>query len=298
MSGAWHQFQSDLVDMQEFRDQNDGCNWILMTIDVFSKMAWAIPVKLKDSKHMLDAFKVLFEEKTKAPRKLQTDRGQEFRNHQVQTYLKTMGVKWFASEDDVVKAGVVERLNRTIKGKMWKYFHHKKSNRWLEVLPKLMHSYNHTVHSSIKMTPEEASTPEKEVEVRSNLYGPQSRLQVEEKAPQQLLKKHKFAVGDLVKLSKHAMVFDRGYKPNWTIEIMKVTEVLQTNPAVYRVRDQSGEEIKGVFYDHELQKVTSQPEVHDIEEVLQRQGDKLYVKWKGYSPKFNSWIQESSLIQY
>ena len=27
-----------------------------------------------------------------------------------------------------------------------------------------------------------------------------------------------------------------------------------------------------------------------IEKVINRKGDKLYVKWKGYSNSFNSWI--------
>ena len=71
VSGRLQQFQSDLVDMGQFADTNKGYRWILMTIDVFTKKAWAIPVKKKDAKHMLEAIKQLF---TQAPkcRKLQT----------------------------------------------------------------------------------------------------------------------------------------------------------------------------------------------------------------------------------
>ena len=33
-----------------------------------------------------------------------------------------------------------------------------------------------------------------------------------------------------------------------------------------------------------------------IEKVLKRKGDKLYVKWKRYDNRFNSWIDKKDLI--
>ena len=59
------------------------------------------------------------------------------------------------------------------------------------------------------------------------------------------------------------------------------------------VSDLNGEEIIGIFYEKELQK-TSQ-EKFRIEKVLKRKGDKLYVKWKGYDNRFNSWIDKKDL---
>ena len=52
----------------------------------------------------------------------------------------------------------------------------------------------------------------------------------------------------------------------------------------------NGKEITGSFYEKELQK-TSQ-EKFRIEKVLNRKGDKLYVKWKEYDNRFNSWIDK------
>ena len=42
-------------------------------------------------------------------------------------------------------------------------------------------------------------------------------------------------------------------------------------------------------------KKTSQEEFR-IEKALQRKGDKLYVKWKGYDNRFNSCIVKKDLI--
>ena len=60
------------------------------------------------------------------------------------------------------------------------------------------------------------------------------------------------------------------------------------------IGDLNGEVVTEIFYEKELQK-TSQ-EKFRIEKVLKRKGDKLYVKWKGYDNRFNSWINKKDLI--
>ena len=75
---------------------------------------------------------------------------------------------------------------------------------------------------------------------------------------------------------------------------MKPIDVTDYSYAEY-ISDLNGEEITGSFYEKELQK-TSQ-ENFRIENVLKRKGDKLYVKWKGYDNRFNSWIDKKDLIR-
>ena len=41
------QWQADLVDMQKNKSQNKNFNYILTVIDIFSKFAWAIPIKIR-----------------------------------------------------------------------------------------------------------------------------------------------------------------------------------------------------------------------------------------------------------
>ena len=62
----------------------------------------------------------------------------------------------------------------------------------------------------------------------------------------------------------------------------------------YVITDLNGEKISGSFYEKELKK-TNQKEFR-IEKVLKRKGVKLYVKWKGYSNSFNSWVNEKDLV--
>ena len=104
----------------------------------------------------------------------------------------------------------------------------------------------------------------------------------------------KFKVVDHVRISKYKNIFAKEYTPNWSEEVFVVSKNKNTVPWTYVISDLNGEPITGSFYEKELQK-TSQ-EKFRIEKVLKRKGDKLYVKWKGYDNRFNSWIDKKDLV--
>ena len=88
---------------------------------------------------------------------------------------------------------------------MWKQFTVQGNTQYLDIVPKISKQYNNTKHSSIKMTPIEASKKENEGIVYFNLYGDMETLS----------SKPKFKVGDKVRISKFKRkVFDKGYTPN------------------------------------------------------------------------------------
>ena len=60
---------------------------------------------------------------------------------------------------------MIERFNRTIKEKMCKYFSASNTSKYVDVLELLVDQYNNINHSSIKMTPMEASRKENENKV-------------------------------------------------------------------------------------------------------------------------------------
>ena len=81
--------------------------------------------------------------------------------------------------------------------------------------------------------------------------------------------------------------------PNWSEDVFVVKKVRNTVPWTYIINYLNGEEIIGTSYEKELQ-TTNQKEFR-IENVIKREGDKLYVKWKGYDNSFNSWIDIKEL---
>ncbi|CAB4015869.1 uncharacterized transposon-derived [Paramuricea clavata] len=85
-----------------------------------------------------------------------TDQGTEFLNKHFRALMKEEDIELYTTYNET-KASIVERLIRTLKTKMWRYFTAKKTMRYLDMLPDLVYSYNHSVHRSIKTKPAEVT---------------------------------------------------------------------------------------------------------------------------------------------
>ena len=73
-----------------------------------------------------------------------------------------------------------------------------------------------------------------------------------------------------------------------------IEKVKNTVPWIYVINDLNGEKKFQTYFKNELQK-TNQKEF-GIEKVIKREGDKLYVKWKGYNNLFNRWISKKDIV--
>src|ERR1700678_234147 len=127
-------WQIDLVDMQAYKRQNDNHGFLLTCIDIFSKFAWAIPIKQKSSAHMTEALQKILQSGRK-PIKIQSDRGLEFLNNSFQSELKKEKIGFYTTFNET-KAAVVERFNRTLKSRMWRYFTRVGSHRYVDKIQK------------------------------------------------------------------------------------------------------------------------------------------------------------------
>jgi hypothetical protein len=243
-------------------------------------------MKNKTADETVRAFGKIF--KVRKPQKLQTDKGKEFYNSKVQKLFKEFNIHHFSTNSNV-KASVVERFNRTLKEKMWRYFSEVGTNKWIDVIDELVDNYNNSYHRSIKMKPVDASKDINEDIVRKNLYG---TMTIENKKP-------KFKVGDKVRISKWKSIFSKGYLQNYTTELFTISKVLHTNPLTYKIKDLNDEEVEGIFYEPELVKYDKQDEDYEVEKILKtrtKNGKKEYfVKWKSYGHEFNSWIPAENL---
>lgn len=278
--GVDHLWQVDLVDLSSLVKHNDGYRFLLSCVDCFSRYAWVVPVKNKTADSILKAFDSIIN--IRKPTYLQSDKGSEFLNSSFQSYLKQNDIQFYTSENDDIKCALVERYNRTLKTRMWRYFTHSNSLRYIDVLPALVKSYNDTVHSTIKTAPS-LVTVHNESELRRRLYKPLP------------LTKPKFNVGDAVRISETKRHFKKGYLPSWTRELFKIVNVLPTRPYTYRIADYAEEAIRGQFYGEELQKV-KEDDVFKIEKIIKtrkKHGKTEYlVRWLGYPPKFDSWVDK------
>ena len=275
-------FQADLADMQKISRYNDGYRFILTCIDVFSKRAFAIPLKDKRGVSVAEAFEKIFVERT--PVLLQTDRGTEFLNAQVQSVFRKYHIKHYWSLNDDIKAACVERFNRTLKTKLFRYFTHSRTHKWVNVLPSFVDSYNNAIHRTIGIAPN-AVNLENTQQIANRMYPPKTTPH------------WTFQVGDQVRISKYKHVFEKGYLQNWTDEIFTIAVRHPTSPVTYELEDLLKERIKGRFYRQEVQKVVKQADdSYIVEKVLKtrRRNGKLehFVRWQGYPEKFNSWTAD------
>lgn len=274
------QWQADLCDLSSLAVYNDKYKFLLTCIDCFSKYAWVEPLVNKSGKEILKALKGIMIKRK--PKRLQTDKGTEFLNKGVQHFLKQIEVDFFSTNSEM-KASIVERFNRTLKSRMYKYFSANNSLRYIDALQALVRGYNNTKHRSIGMKPALVKRLH-EHEIRKKLY-PKVFVQ----------RKYKYNVGDLIRISKARRTFKKGYLPSWTEEIFRVYDrKIRTQP-IYYLQDYNKEVLKGLFYEKELQKVYEQDE-YRVEKVLKKKrvnGKTLYlVKWKGWNDNFNSWVED------
>lgn len=277
-------WQADLVDMSQYTNYNKGYKFLLTIIDIFSKYAWAVPIKSKSGENVTNAIKSVFQ-RGRIPQKLHVDRGKEFYNKQFRALLQEHSITLYSTFSNL-KASVCERFNRTLKNKMWKEFSLRGTYKWIDKLSDFISSYNNTKHRTIKMKPKDV-TSENEKYLLRTVYG---KLRVKPIS----MRKGRFKIGDKVRISKVKHVFEKGYTPNWTTEIFTVNHVNNTNPVTYRLIDSQEQPIEGGFYQEELTKV-KYPDVYLIEKILRAKGNKYYVKWLGFNDSHNSWIDKKDL---
>ena len=292
-SGIDSDWQADLCDVQSLKKYNDNVSYLLTVIDVLSKHGWAVPIPQKTPEMVKKAFMTILKQSMRHPGRLFTDQGKEFVGKIFKTFLEGEGILHLTSRDPNVKASVVERYNRTLKSRIWKYLSHHNTHRYIDAVPHLVNAINHSYQRMIKMRPVDV-TAENEAEVWQTLYG---------KMKEKSRKEPKFHVGEKVRIGKYKHIFEKGYLPNYTEEVFEISQVVHRIPTVYRLKDYNGEPIEGVFYGYELVKVIKDEteEHYKIEKVLKTRTKKgvkeVFVKWKGYPNKFNQWIPQAEIVE-
>lgn len=282
MRGVNETFQADLIEMIPHKSINKNFKYILTVIDVFSKYAWAIPLKNKTGIEVTSGMRSIFENDQRIPKNIHTDRGKEFYNVHFNSLMKKHNINLYSTYSKM-KASIVERFNRTLLTKLWKQFSFQGTYKWIDILKSIIHTYNNTRHSTIKIRPVEVNkTNEKQIlrtiyKQKINFY------------------KNKFEINDLVRISKHKSLFEKGYTPSWSTEVFKICKVQSTNPVTYLLKDLNENMISGSFYEQELQK-TKCGDIYLIEKIIRKKDNKLYVKWLGFDNSANSWINKNDFV--
>jgi hypothetical protein len=231
---------------------------ILVVIDNFSKYGWCIPLKSKKAVELIEAFENIFKSSNRVCKKIWSDHESGLYSEQFKAFCDNHNIKLYSTQSEL-KACIAERFVQTIKNKMWRKFteldyhsldyygrsrYKQNSLPWVELLQPIVNEYNNTKHSTIKMTPMEASKPENSNLVHEALFKKYNKWN--KKPP-------KYNVNDFVRIYQWKQdVGKKGYTNNYTREVFKIHEVHDTVPWTYSIIDKNNEVIQGKFYTEQL----------------------------------------------
>ena len=275
----------DLVDMQKYSKVNRGYKYIFTNIDIFSKYAWSFPLKTKTIKDIKPCFEKIF--KQRRPEYIWSDQESAFFSKEMLKFFQDNNVKIYHTYSNL-KAVIIERFNRSLRELMMKSFVKNNNTLWYNILPELIKTYNNRYHRTIKMKPINVDKTN-EKHIKNTVYN----YDVTNKKP-------KYKINDLVRISlKRRELFD---KPTgnikWSEELFKIYKINKSNFITYQLKDMNDELIKGLFYEKELQLTKNTTGEYIIEKILKTKDNNIFVKWRGYSNNFNSWVNKYDIKKY
>lgn len=238
---------TDLADMSSLKRSNNGYQYILLVVDVLSKMIWTRPLKRKTGKETTEAMASIFASlpKGKTFQKMQSDAGGEYLNAYMRELMKDNGVTMFHTENYDVKASVAEVNIRILKHRLWRYMDGKNTKRWVDVLQQITKSRNETVFPGHGFRPIDVNELNAGEAFRK-LYPKLAR------GLRRFPLKHKYDIGQRVKLSVLRNPLVHSFYGTYTQETYIISSRLNTDPVTYRVSNEEGDNMRGTVYEDEL----------------------------------------------
>ena len=297
-----HQFQADLIDVSQLKRSNGNVTFLLIIIDVFSRKIWVTPLKRKTASETSEALRgwiTSLGEDFTTGRRFLTDSGKEFLNRDVENLMHTNNISMYQAKN-IHKAAIVERVNKTLQVLIYKYLTYKGETKYIDVLSDLVRGYNQRKHRAFhyRFSPNEADDKANEIQIRSIHVNTAGKKLMKKKTT------NTFKVGDYVRIKTFATAPSssrRAYVQQFHGEIFEVTRVKTSLPiTMYYLRSLNTEEnIEGAFYANELVHVRG--DIFQIEKILRTKGSgsnkKLFVRWKYFDSRWDSWIKASDLIE-
>ena len=146
--------------MQLMSKNKKGFHFLLFIIQIFNKYAWVAPLEDKKGITIINAFQKVLNESNQKPSKIWVDKGSEFYNRSMKSWLQDNDIKKYSTHNEGNSA-ISERFVRTLKEKIYKYLTPISKNVCIDKLDDTVNKYSNTYHRTIKMRP---------VDVKSNTY--------------------------------------------------------------------------------------------------------------------------------
>ena len=286
----------DLIVLEKhLKEANHNFGYLMCCIDAFTKFAWIEFITTKGVEHVVPAFEKMLSRirhNAKYPEVLLHDKGKEFVNGPFREVCKKRNIIQRHNSTSY-KASHVERFQRTIQKKIYRYITWSGNHHFVDKMPDILQSYNDSVHRTIEMTPSIAEHPAMHYKVRLALSKKYAK-HIRKKIP-------RYKLNQIVRILYDKHRFHRSYKEQYDDTLYRIVGINEQMPQVmYQLaRAEDDDEIEGKFYGPEICKVT-QDEIYPIETIIEVDEIKkrALVKWQGYGPEHNSYVALSDIKSY
>lgn len=274
-------WESDILHFQKFEGFNDSYKYILCCCDSYSRLLMVEPLKSKKSQDVIDAMESIFKRTNSKPVVMFLDMGTEYTSKIFKEFAKGHNIRLLYAHQDV-HAAKIERLQRTLKSIIFRYFAQNNTLTYINHLYQFESNYNHRVHTVTQQRPidlakdSESQDDEKRKKLaylRSNrkFFIQDFRRALADYRTRCLHAKTKSKVGRQTKLKINTPVrlvrlfknkFQKGYDQNYSDQVYFISQVMPGNPPRYTVRTEDGEEVKGSIYASEMKAVSQMKKVY------------------------------------
>jgi len=209
------EFQMDLAFFFDLNKETNDKTYlgIMLMIDIFTKYVAVVLIKTNTIPDVLEAVKECLKKMGGKPETIYSDNeGAWSTGTLIDKYFQAEKIQHIITRSH---APVAERTIRTIKSMVYQRVE-KTKEKWYNVIGPVVLIYNNRmVHSSVKMTPNEARKPANEVNVRLNLQLNRTKLR----------KYPNVSVGDNVKLYRKKDKLDKERKSLWSPNSYKIENI-------------------------------------------------------------------------
>lgn len=241
----------DLMDVSQLKTRNRGIAYYLVAIDVFSKKAFVAGMKTKTAAAAREAFEMILGDMSMSDQidRIHCDDGSEWKGV-FEDLLRERGIEKKVAGRH---ASTIERWQRTCKSLLSRYMTEYETVYHVDVMDRVLDTYNNRFHRSIQTSPNLADMPENSNAVRYAVA-----VSRRDKESRQFKKKPKFAEGDLVRVQLSSNTWQRSFQPTFGVDVFRVTRVHTSLPepmySVKKLGSDQREEYRR-RYSTELQRV-------------------------------------------
>jgi hypothetical protein len=275
----------DLIDLQNF--EKNGYKYLLNAVDLFSRKIYSEPLKNKEEKTVLTAFKKIVK-KVPNIKSTRSDRGSEFIAKIFTDYLQKENIHQVLSKAHTPQSnGGIERANQTIKRLIHKNIEMKNDFDWVKKIGSITDNMNNTIIDKINKTPNQI-----EKEYDDNDLEALEKTQELDKKKKKSIGTQKYIIGDNVRIYQPS---EKMKSRNWSEDVYKVKKIFKPKTE-YGIFEYKLNEFNQRFKTEDLLKIPKQTqnqieklELYEISKIVKpvvRNNSEHYeVAWKNYQGK-------------